>query len=247
MDDSAKRPPSDPPVEDECERSDEAHGQLSDFEAADLLDRDLLLDFQRGEKGAFDRIVGRYEAPLWRFFYRLCWDQGRAEDFVQDVFLKVYRTAHRYESRGKLSTFLYRIATNRWIDHWRQMRPRPTLFSLEGCERDEDVAIVDRVAAPQHDPREALEEDQEKQRLRQALERLTLPHRLVFELAVYQNLPYPEIGELLDIPVGTVKSRMHNATRALKELLQDEGEDEESVPRQGRHPPGSVRRLRFRA
>lgn len=204
---------------------------------ADQVHEDLLLDFQRGDPAAFEQIVGRYEAPLWRFFYRLCWDRERAEDFVQDVFLRVYRSAHRYQPRGRLSTFLYRIATNRWIDHWRSMRPRPTLFSLDVGDREEESPILDRVASEVGEPSDGLEQDQEKARLRHAIERLTLPHRLVFELAVYQNLPYPQIAELLEIPVGTVKSRMHNTTRVLRELLQSE-EDEETPraarPRAGR-------------
>lgn len=195
-------------------------------DADDEIHEDLLLDFQRGDAAAFDKIVGRFEAPLWRFFYRLCWDRDRAEDFVQDVFLRVYRTSQRYEPRGRLSTFLYRIATNRWIDHWRSMRPRPTLFSLDNSDREEESPILERVAGDTPDPSYELEMDQDKARLRRAIDSLTLPHRLVFELAVYQNLPYPQISELLGIPVGTVKSRMHNTTKALKQLLQEGDEDE---------------------
>ena len=70
--------------------------------------------------------------------------------------------------------------------------------------------------------------------MRQALERLTEPHRLVFELAVYQERPYAEISELLDIPVGSVKSRMHNAVHALKEMLGENDED---------HGGGRLRRV----
>lgn len=205
-------------------------GELQDD---DELHEDLLLQFQAGDRAAFERIVGRYEAPLWRFFHRLCWDRERAEDFVQDVFLRVYRSAHRYQPRGRLSTFFYRIATNRWIDHWRSMRPRPTLYSLDSSESDDDSPIRDRVASTDAGPMDVLEQDSQKARLRAALDSLTMPHRLVFELAVYQNLPYPQISELLGIPVGTVKSRMHNTTRALKQIL-DPDAAAASRPRQGR-------------
>jgi RNA polymerase sigma factor (sigma-70 family) len=76
-------------------------------------------------------------------------------------------------------------------------------------------------AREQPSPQEQLADGEERAALRRALERLTEPHRLVFELAVYQERPYGEISELLGIPVGTVKSRMHNATTALKQLLGD--------------------------
>ena len=68
-------------------------------------------------------------------------------------------------------------------------------------------------------PVEAASDEEERSRLRRCLDQLTEPHRLVFELAVYQERPYAEIAELLGIPVGTVKSRMHNAVQALKQLL----------------------------
>ncbi len=187
--------------------------------AEEQVSEDLLLRFQLGDRTAFEAIVGRYQAPLTRFFYRLCWDQDRAEDFAQDVFLKLLRGAPNYRPRGRLSTFLFRIATNRWIDHYRAQRPRPALYSLDRSDMDDDTPILDRVPAEEAPASQVLDRDEEKQRLRRALSRLTLPHRLVFELAVYQNLPYREIADLLEIPEGTVKSRMHNAAKSLKQLL----------------------------
>ena len=200
--------------------------QARGYEEAVQQDRitdDLLLAFQLGDRGAFDAIVLQYQAPLTRFFYRLCWDKDRAEDFAQDVFLKVLRGARNYKPQGKLSTFLFRIATNRWIDHYRSVKPRPRLRSLNQVQDESDSPMADRIPAEIGDPSAVLEEDQEKIRLRQAIHQLSLPHRLVFELAVYQNLPYSQISELLEIPEGTVKSRMHNATKALKAIL-GEGE-----------------------
>ena len=194
-------------------------GRFQEALEKDCITDDLLLAFQLGDRGAFDAIVLRYQAPLTRFFYRLCWDKDRAEDFAQDVFLKVLRGARNYKPQGKLSTFLFRIATNRWIDHYRSLRPRPRLRSLDRVRDEEDAPMVDRIPSEVGDPSAVLEEDQDKARLRQAIHRLSLPHRLVFELAVYQNLPYSQISDLLEIPEGTVKSRMHNATKALKGIL----------------------------
>ena len=194
----------------------------------DEMGADLLLRFQLGEREAFEEIVGRFEAPLTRFFFRLCWDRDRAEDFAQDVFLKLLRASDSYEPRGRLSTYVYRIATNRWIDHYRSLRPRPALYSLDRASQEEEQPILDRLAAPIVDQGEQIDEDLQKRRLREALSRLSLPHRLVFELAVYQALPYQQISELLGIPEGTVKSRMHNATRALKELMAEPSEDSQS-------------------
>ncbi|GEM_PF-275968 len=184
---------------------------------------DFMERFRLGDPRAFDVIVERFEAPLVRFFYRLCWDQGRAEDFTQEVFLRLLRSAHRYEARGRFSTFLYRIATNLWIDDYRSKKPKPRLYSLDASV-DEEKPLRDSVEAEQPSVLENMVVEEQKVRMRHALDRLTQGHRLVFELAVYQGLPYPEVSELLEIPVGTVKSRMHNAVKALKALLvEDEG------------------------
>ena len=130
---------------------------------------------------------------------------------------------------------MFRVATNLWIDHYRANGPKRRLFSLDqavsnGFEPSAGHAArgVDTAT-----PADAAEQNEERARLRGALEKLTEPHRLVFELAVYQELPYAEVGKILDIPVGTVKSRMHNSVKALKELLAEQA-DGASRPAEGR-------------
>ena len=150
--------------------------------------RDLLVRFRDGDGNAFQEIVGEYQGRLVQFFYRLCWDRDRSEDFVQELFMKLLRGARKYRPEGKLSTFIFRCATNLWIDYYRSTRPQPRLYSLDQPMRDVGSA------APSADtsPVESAIEGEEKVRLRQALERLTEPHRLVFELAVYQQMPYAQ-------------------------------------------------------
>jgi RNA polymerase sigma-70 factor (ECF subfamily) len=174
--------------------------------------------FRDGDPDAFHEIVAAYQARLVQFYYRLCWDRDRAEDFAQELFMKLLRGARSYRPEGKLSTFIFRVATNLWIDHYRASRPLPRLYSLDQ-PLHESAAVVASAVAPGDDPADRAIDREERARLQRALESLTEPHRLVFELAVYQQLPYADIGEVLQIPVGTVKSRMHNSVRALRELL----------------------------
>lgn len=181
---------------------------------------DYLANYRAGEPNAFRQLVDAYRDRMLQFFFRLCWDRDRAEDLVQDLFLKLMLGSKRYRPEGRMSTFVYRVATNLWIDHYRQQRPRPHLQSFDQVMLPGD----DAPAGPQfagHDapPPQLLAEGEERAAMRTAIERLTEPHRLVFELAVYQERPYGEISELLGIPVGTVKSRMHNAVAALKQML----------------------------
>lgn len=189
---------------------------------------DLLQRFREGDAAAFREIVGEYQGRLVQFFYRLCWDRDRAEDFVQDLFMKLLRGARRYRPEGKLSTFIFRVATNLWIDHYRATRPHPRLYSLDQPILGGDATL--RSVAPPADepgPIDRAIDDEERARLRAALDSLTEPHRLVFELAVYQQMPYAEIGQVLNIPIGTVKSRMHNSVKALKGILAESAESTE--------------------
>lgn len=181
---------------------------------------DYLARYQNGESGAFRALVDLYRERLLHFFYRLCWDRDRAEDLTQELFVKLMLGSKRYRPEGRMTTFIYRVATNLWIDHYRQQRPRPRFHSYDQVlfpEQDETTRR--EFSGHEPAPGDVLADQEERQALRNALERLTEPHRLVFELAVYQERPYGEISELLGIPLGTVKSRMHNAVAALKELL----------------------------
>ncbi len=181
-------------------------------------EEDLLVRFKGGDIEAFRQLVASYQERLVQFFYRLCWDLDRSEDFTQELFMKLLRGAKRYRPQGRMNTFIYRVATNLWIDHYRAQRPQPRLYSLDQAMHPGEVD--DSAPAP-----EAVAVDKEqKQSLRRALESLTEPHRLVFELAVYQELPYARIAQVLRIPVGTVKSRMHNSVHALRNVLCQPGE-----------------------
>jgi RNA polymerase sigma-70 factor (ECF subfamily) len=178
-------------------------------------DADLLVRYRDGDCAAFRRLVDAYHDRLVQFFFRLSWDRDRAEDLTQELFLKLMRGCQRYRPAGKLSTFVFRVATNLWIDHWRTQRQKARLVSLDLAAHDGPADI----AGAEPGPHECAVDDEERCVLRRALATLTEPHRIVFELAVYQERPYGEISDLLHIPVGTIKSRMHNAVHALKALL----------------------------
>lgn len=181
---------------------------------------DYLARYRDGDGQAFRQLVDAYRDRMLQFFFRLCWDRDRAEDLAQDLFLKLMLASKRYRPEGRMATFVYRCATNLWIDHYRAQKPRPRLLSYDQVMLpDDDGPTTVEPAGPALSPVQALADGEEKAALRRALERLTEPHRLVFELAVYQERPYGEISDLLQIPVGTVKSRMHNAIAALKLAL----------------------------
>jgi len=160
-----------------------------------------------------DRLISearKYEKNLLNFFWRQGVSPSEGEDLVQETYLRLWNYRDRYVPTAKLSTFLFMLARQVRIDDLRRASRRR--------EREERYVkdSQSRCAAPSGaaDAREDV---------RWALMRLSEPLREVVELGVMQDLPYADVAEILGVPVGTVKSRMHNALKKLKEVFDDEG------------------------
>jgi RNA polymerase sigma-70 factor (ECF subfamily) len=159
------------------------------------------------------------------FFRRLGAGLHQAEDLTQEVFLKLYHHAPRYRAEKRLQSFCLQVAKNVWIDQGRRRGARPRLRAVE--DLGEAAAAEARGGTPGPsrsgvDPLEAASSVESRERLQRALSDLPDHHRMVFELGMMQELPYAEVAELLDIPIGTVKSRMFHALRKLREALGEE-------------------------
>lgn len=168
---------------------------------------EMLLD---GEGQALDKLVLRYQGPLYGFAFRILGDQGRAEDAFQETFLKVYRRRYTYQRGTRFKPWLYQICLNVCRDTLRKKKRRPEIpLEAEKLDGPDD--------AP--GPEEAAHRAAEAEAVREALAELPVKQREVILLSHYQNLSYPEISEILDIPTGTVKSRVFHALRRLAKLL----------------------------
>jgi RNA polymerase sigma-70 factor (ECF subfamily) len=188
-----------------------------------LDDAALIVALQKGRLAAFTQLVERHQRSLINFFFHLSWDRQVAEDCAQEVFLRLHAHLGTYEPQAKFTTFLFRIARNLWIDRMRAEASRGGKpASLEAVSRSgEDRPLRDRVSSPSPTPVEILARQETRQALRDAIERLPEEQKSVLILSELQGLKYQEIGAILDIPVGTVKSRMHTAMERLKELLME--------------------------
>ena len=180
---------------------------------------DPLAALREGDPAPFDRFVETEAATLIGFFRRLGADWAEAEDLAQDTFLKLYRSAPRYAARERFASYVFRVARNAWIDLGRRRSVRPEPAAGAGREPGPELRLVDQAPTPER----LTAAREEAGRLERALARLPEPQRLVFELGVLQELPYEQVGSALSVPVGTVKSRMFNAVRRLRDLLDDDG------------------------
>ncbi|MBR3221496.1 MAG: RNA polymerase sigma factor [Kiritimatiellae bacterium] len=149
----------------------------------------------------------KFEKNLLNFFWRQGVSVSEGEDLVQETYLRLWNYRDKYEPSAKLSTFLFLIARQVRIDALRRQTRRAEREEAWGGSRPETVP------PPDHGVRGDV---------RWAVAQLSEPLREVVELGVFQDLPYAEVGKVLGIPVGTVKSRMSNALKKLKEIFDDE-------------------------
>jgi RNA polymerase sigma-70 factor (ECF subfamily) len=179
-------------------------------------DIELMLRVRRGEVEAFRLLVAHYREPLRRFFSTLLADRSEADDCVQETFLRLWLLRERYEPTGKFSTYLFQIGKHHLLNQRKKYRPTP-ITALAGD------ALEFHPATDMPPEAAALHQDRDT-RIRQAVAALPEHYRLVFTLCYDEGLKYAEIGCRLQIPVGTVKSRMAEAMRRLRLTLGDEGD-----------------------
>ena len=186
-----------------------------DWETLD--DAALVAALQEGRLPAFTQLVDRHQRSLINFFYHLSWDRQVAEDCAQEVFLRLYAHLASYEPQAKFTTFLFRIARNLWIDRKRAEAARGG--KPVSLDAGDDRPLGGRVPAGSPTPVEVLARQEAREALRAAIDRLPDEQKAVIILSEIQGMKYQDIGAILGIPVGTVKSRMHTAMERLKELL----------------------------
>jgi RNA polymerase sigma-70 factor (ECF subfamily) len=188
-------------------------------------DAELIAAIQKGKLAAFTTLVDRHQRSLINFFFHLSWDRQVSEDCAQEVFLRLYAHLGTYEPQAKFTTFLFRIARNLWIDRMRSEAAHGgKAVSLEApVGFGEDAPLSERVSARAPTPVEILARRETQEALRRAIDLLPEEQKSVLILSELQGLKYQEIAQILEIPVGTVKSRMHTAMEKLKEIIGEEG------------------------
>lgn len=176
----------------------------------------------RGDETALAELYERWAGPLLHFIERMCGDRATAEDVLQDVFLRVWRAAPNYRPTARFSTWLFQVARNAWLNEHEKGRRRPrSLETQPPGDPSEDGGGAPEIEDPRAPRPERAPMDEElRDRIRAAVDRLPPKLREVWLLGAAQERPYPEVAEILDIPVGTVKSRMFQAVRLLRSELE---------------------------
>lgn len=173
---------------------------------------------KRGDLGAFNELVKKYEKQVYNFAYRLTGNYDDANDIAQEAFLRVYNAIGSFRGDASFTTWLFRITTNVFLDERKRARAHPHTSLDEHVELEESrVSRQIEDSAPTPDV--VMEGKERGQILQDAIRSLPEYQRTVVTLYHTQQKSYEEIAEIMDQPIGTVKSRLNRARLALKEKL----------------------------
>jgi RNA polymerase sigma-70 factor (ECF subfamily) len=182
-------------------------------------DQELVRRTLRGDQEAFAMIVRRYQQPLVNYIGRMVREREMALDFSQEIFLKVYSSLGTYRPQYKFSTWLFKIASNFMIDHWRRKKLATTSIdqSFEAEDDGRRLQVADE--SPSVGRRYELQET--RIRIEAALERVPPALRELFVWRHVEGLSYEEMAEIKKLPLGTVKNRVFQAKEMLRKLLEE--------------------------
>ncbi len=179
-------------------------------------DEELISRFQEGDVYAFEQIVHRYKEPLVNFIYHFVGNRIDAEDVVQETFLRVFKKKNLYRSIAKFSTWIYTIASNLAKTELRRRRRRRILSLSQMGYEDKDYELPDHFSSPD----KTIERKTKEQIIRKEIEALPVKFKEVVVLRDIQEFSYEEISQILNIPLGTVKSRVNRGRLRLQKQLQ---------------------------
>jgi RNA polymerase sigma-70 factor (ECF subfamily) len=179
-------------------------------------DRRLISECLKGRTEAFGELVRRYQDRLYNALFRVLNNAEDAADVVQEAFLNAYQSLNSFKGDSEFYTWLYRIAFNAAITLKRKKR---SLLSLDWSRDDEETTNEPFDDSLYTSPSEAMERSEDEAKLQEALNRLSPEHRVVLVLKEIEGQKYEEIAEILDVPIGTIRSRLHRARAELKDLL----------------------------
>lgn len=181
-------------------------------------DKSIIDRCKKGDLEAFDALVKRYEKQVYNFAYRMTGNYDDANDVASDAFIKVFQGIKTFRGDANFSTWLFRIVTNVFLDKRKRLRPQGNVPLDEYIQLEEN-SVARQIEDPSPAPENIIEENERHEYLQQAIYELPDYQRLMVLLFHNQGQSYEEIADILELPIGTVKSRLNRARIALREKL----------------------------
>ncbi|WP_028785028.1 RNA polymerase sigma factor SigW [Thalassobacillus devorans] len=183
----------------------------------ETLIKQKIKEIKKGDQAAFEDVVSFYQHKVYQICFRMIGNAHEAEDLAQEAFIRAYTNIDRFDERRKFSTWLYRIATNLTIDRIR--KKKPDYFLDAEVKGTEGLNMYSQLAADQALPEEEVESLELQTYIHKEILALPPKYRSVIVLRFLDELSLQEIAEVLEIPVGTVKTRIHRGRETLRKRL----------------------------
>ena len=177
----------------------------------EITDEQLMAALQSGDEDAIGKLIKRYEKELYNYLVRFMNQPNLAEEAFQEAFLQVYLSAESFDASRRFKPWLYTIATNKARDILRSQSRRPAVNLSMAQENEDFSSIWDNLMRDDETPVDILEREQTREQVREVVAEMPDNLRQIIILSYFKHMPYKEIAEMLDIPLGTVKSRLHTA------------------------------------
>jgi RNA polymerase sigma-70 factor (ECF subfamily) len=179
--------------------------------------KEKIKQVKKGDQAAFEDVVTFFRNKIYQHCYRMLGNAHEAEDVSQEAFIRAYINIHSYDDKRKFSTWLYRIATNLTIDRLRKRKPDYFLdATIKGTER---LDMYAQLQADNRLPEEEVEGLELQRYLHQEISDLPPKYRTIIMLRYLEEFSLKEISDILDMPLGTVKTRIHRGREALRKKL----------------------------
>ena len=186
-----------------------------------MVDADVMLRVKDGDDAAFEYLVTKFRRPMLSFMYRMARNSAVAEELVQEIFLRVYRSRATYNAEAKFSTWLYRIATNLAVNHARDTKYERPELSVSLDEPDSDTGQKPDLADGTLSAEQALLRRERLAAIRQHVHNLPERQRLAVLMHKYQGMDYRQIADVLKLSESATKSLLFRAYETLREKLKD--------------------------
>ncbi len=189
-------------------------------EAPEDVDDQLVKECVRGSRRAFDQLAEKYYKRIYNLAYRFVNDPEEANDLAQEIFTAAYQNIKRFRGDAKFSTWLFQIASNRGKNRFKYLKRRGLLGSRSTGEGDDEREQLDSsIPDTRGNPEELLASAQMQKLVQEAIDGLDPDHKEIVVLRDIEGFSYEEIAQMLNLPEGTTKSRLHRARMTVKEKL----------------------------
>jgi len=197
-------------------------------------DEELVADYLDGDSGSFRALIERHHDPLIRFLNRFMGDRQAAEDVFQETFLQVHQSIETFDSTKRFKPWLFTIAANKARDSLRKSNRRTTVsLSAPVGGSDDGTTFVDLMSIDLPAASSRMESEEQSAMVQRAIATLSPRLREILLLAYFQKLSYTQLADALEVPVGTVKSRLHAAVASFAKAWQSQVEEKKSGKQSG--------------